>query len=248
MKLTTDLITESVSHINAISDRELVLRDLKIPAIENLGATKDLNDTIDFTNNDLRSLGNFPRLTRLQHLLLANNRISTIEEGMQNSLPNLTTIVLTNNAIQELGDLEPLAPCRKLTYLSLLDNPVTKKQYYRLYVIHKIPSLRVLDFVKIKQERKQAEELFKDQDGNESSLSKSLADAKTKTFEPGEGLGETKTSGHGLSAEEQRTIREALKKATSLDEISRLERLLKAGHVPVEKKPVSTEDDEEEEE
>ena len=34
---------------------------------------------------------------------------------------------------------------------SLLRNPVSAKKYYRLYAIYKIPSLRVLDFQKIKQ-------------------------------------------------------------------------------------------------
>lgn len=34
---------------------------------------------------------------------------------------------------------------------SLLGNPVVAKKNYRYYVIHKIPSLRVLDFNRIKQ-------------------------------------------------------------------------------------------------
>jgi hypothetical protein len=33
----------------------------------------------------------------------------------------------------------------------LLDNLVTKKQHYRLYVISKLPKLKVLDFRKVKQ-------------------------------------------------------------------------------------------------
>lgn len=37
-----------------------------------------------------------------------------------------------------------------LTSLVLIDNPVSKKENYREYVIHKIPSLKVLDFKKIK--------------------------------------------------------------------------------------------------
>ncbi|KAI9316866.1 leucine-rich repeat-domain-containing protein, partial [Dichotomocladium elegans] len=184
MKLTTDLINESVSRINALKDRELVLRDLKIPAIENLGATKDLNDAIDFTNNDLRVLGNFPRMVRLQHLYLTNNRINRIESNLNEFVPNLTTVILNNNTIAELGDLEPLAHCKRLTYLSLIDNPVTKKQYYRLFLIHKLPQLRVLDFNKVKQaERKEAAELFKSSEGQDNALAKSLTDTKTKTFE-----------------------------------------------------------------
>jgi U2 small nuclear ribonucleoprotein A' len=49
-----------------------------------------------------------------------------------------------------LGDLDPLAEFSKLTYLSLLSNPVANKQHYRSYVINKLPSLRVLDFRKVK--------------------------------------------------------------------------------------------------
>lgn len=74
-----------------------------------------------------------------------------IAEGLGEVIPNLETLVLTNNHIQEIGDLDPLAEFPKLTYLSLLSNPVANKQHYRLYVIHKLPSLRVLDFRKVKQ-------------------------------------------------------------------------------------------------
>ena len=34
---------------------------------------------------------------------------------------------------------------------SLLRNPVTNKPHYRLYVINKLPQLKVLDFQRIKQ-------------------------------------------------------------------------------------------------
>lgn len=47
----------------------------KIPQIENMGATLDQFDTIDFSENDLRKLDNFPYLQRLKCLLLNNNRI-----------------------------------------------------------------------------------------------------------------------------------------------------------------------------
>lgn len=52
--------------------------------------------------------------------------------------------------IQELGDLNPLSTLPNLKVLSLLDNPVTKKQHYRKYVIFKIKPLKVLDFQKVK--------------------------------------------------------------------------------------------------
>lgn len=166
-----------------------------------------MNDSIDFINNDLRVLGNFPRLNRLQQLLLNNNRISKIESGLEEHVPNLHTIILTNNALSELGDLEPLISCKQLTHLSVLDNPVTKKPHYRLFVIYKLPQLHVLDFNKVKlTERKEAEQLFRKADGTDNDLAKSITDHKTKTFEPGEGLGEAGQS-HGLTPDEQLKIK-----------------------------------------
>lgn len=65
-------------------------------------------------------------------------------------LPKLHTLVLTNNRLVNLVEIDPLASLPRLQFLSLLDNNVTKKPNYRLYVIHKLKSLRVLDFKKIK--------------------------------------------------------------------------------------------------
>lgn len=78
------------------------------------------------------------------------NYFRRIAEGLGEVIPNLETLILTNNHIQELGDLDPLAELPKLTYLSLLSNPVANKQHYRSYVISKLPNLRVLDFRKVK--------------------------------------------------------------------------------------------------
>jgi len=47
----------------------------KIPVIENLGATLDQFDTIDFSDNDLRKLEGFPLLPRIKSLHFNNNRI-----------------------------------------------------------------------------------------------------------------------------------------------------------------------------
>lgn len=170
-----------------------------------------MNDAIDFTNNDLRVLGNFPRLIRLQHLLLNNNRISKVETGLGQYVPNLHSIILTNNSIHELGDLEPLTELKNLTHLSLLDNPVTKKQYYRLYLIYKLPNLRVLDFNKVKlSEKQEAAALFKGASGADNELVQSITDNKTKTFEPGEGLDQQNSTRHGLTTEEQLKIKASI--------------------------------------
>lgn len=65
-------------------------------------------------------------------------------------MPNLATLVLTNNNIAELGDLEPLKDVKGLQYLSLLGNPVRDKKWYREWLAWRIPNLRVLDFQRIR--------------------------------------------------------------------------------------------------
>ncbi|CAJ0754578.1 5365_t:CDS:2, partial [Entrophospora sp. SA101] len=121
----------------------------------------DLNDAIDLIDNDIRILGNFPLLCRVCTLLLANNRINRLDPQLFEFLPNLTTLVLTNNNIMELPDLQPLNGIKRLQYISLLDNPVTRKQWYRSWVIRKIPSIRVIDFKRVRDmERKEAKKLF----------------------------------------------------------------------------------------
>ncbi|CAG8627937.1 888_t:CDS:2, partial [Paraglomus occultum] len=199
----------------------------------------DQNDTIDITDNDIRVLGNFPLLPRLRRLLLANNRITRIDPQLAEYLPNVNTIVLTNNNISELSELEPLGGLKKLQYLSLLDNPVTRKKHYRSYVIWKVPSVRVLDFKRVRKvEREEAQKLFVTADGSESSLAKSISETAAKTFEPGEGIfpstNKPNVPTHGTTtSEDQNKIREAIKNAKTLDEVARLEKLLQSGQIPL---------------
>ena len=142
VKLTPDIIEGAGQYINPIRDRELDLRGYKIPVIENLGAALDQYDTIDFSDNEVRKLDGFPYMHRVKSLLLNNNRIVRVGEGLELCLPNLNTLILTNNSLQELADLEPLTSLTKLEFLSLLHNPVVTKRNYREYVIHKFPNLR----------------------------------------------------------------------------------------------------------
>jgi U2 small nuclear ribonucleoprotein A' len=86
--------------------------------------------------------------------------------------------VLSSNNLAELADLDALGSFPRLTHLVLSDNPVSKKevsaeiwlrvvaltnelQNYRYWVLWKCPSVRFLDFVKVKEsEREKARELF----------------------------------------------------------------------------------------
>ncbi|KAF8343768.1 leucine-rich repeat-domain-containing protein [Cantharellus anzutake] len=212
-----------------------------IPAIENLGVTRDQHDTIDLTDNAITVLGNIPLSPRLHSLLLANNSIHSIHPSIPTSVPNLTTLTLTNNAFAELGDLEILGKCTKLEYLALLGCPVREKKWYRQWVIFNCRSLRVLDFERIKdKERKAARQLFLTPDNLPTSLHTTLSQTRTAASVNTEGKGTTagnKTfvpgaSGRLMTAEEKNRIREALARATSAEEVKRLEQELREGYLP----------------
>jgi len=224
MKLNYDVIESAESYINPIKDRELDLTGLKISRIENIAVTKDLNDVINFSDNEISKLENFPNMKRLKGIIAINNRISRIDLDLPKSLPNLESLILTNNQIQELGDLDVLGEMKNLKYLSLMDNPVVTKKYYRLFVINRCPSLRMLDFKKVKLvEREEAKKLFNSEQGKE--LQKTLV----KTFEPGEMPKKEARPYQGPSPEEAEKIKEMIKNATTLEEITLLENKLKSG-------------------
>ena len=82
----------------------------------------------------------------MESLLLANNKIVEIEPEFAEMCPKLDSLVLTNNRLSQLSDIDKLATCKSLKRLSLVGNLVTSVPNYRLYVVHKIPSLKVLDF------------------------------------------------------------------------------------------------------
>ena len=80
---------------------------------------------------------------------MSNNYLFRIGSTLGSNLANITTLVLNNNRLASLAEIDHLATLTKLELLSLIDNPITEKPHYRLYAIHKIPSLKMLDFQKV---------------------------------------------------------------------------------------------------
>eukprot|EP00250_Pteridium_aquilinum_P007623 c17294_g2_i1 orf=422-1282(+) len=234
VRLTADLILRSPQYFNAVREREIDLRGNKIAVVENLGATEDQFDSIDLSDNELVKLEGFPYLKRLTTLLVSNNRIARINPNLGGFCPKLQTLVLTNNRLVNLGDLDPLAALANLQTLSLLDNVVTKKAHYRLYVIHKLPKLRLLDFRKVKQrERQEATALF---GSKEAEALKEVAN----TFVPGEIPEETpppeaeEVQQVGPTQEQILAIKAAIASSQTLEEVARLEKALKSGQLPAD--------------
>jgi len=220
-RLTADLILRSPSYLNPLKQRELDLRGNKIAVIENHGENQDQYDCLDLSDNEISKLDNFPLLNRLRTLLASNNQITRIA-SLGESLPQLDTLVLTNNKLCNLSDIDTLEDLDHLRTLSLIDNLVTKKQNYRLYVIHKLPKLTLLDFKKIKQkERAASEKLF-----GTSQKTKGIKDKQE------EHVAKPTVNSSGFTNEEVNAIKAAIKNATSMEEVAELERALSAGHIP----------------
>eukprot|EP00898_Chlorokybus_atmophyticus_P002290 jgi/Chlat1/3061/Chrsp21S03382 len=249
VRISADLIAYSPQYTNPIGERELSLRGNKIAVIENLGGTENQFECIDFSDNEIVKLEGFPLLKRLRSLIVANNRISRISDRLGVFLPSLETLVLANNRFVNLADLDALSSLKSLQRLSLLDNVVCKKPNYRLYVLHRVPSLRLLDFKKVKQkEREEAEKLF---GGEDSEAKLRAAASKQQTFVPGEGVPEAEaaTAAAGAPAvvepaappkptaptpEQLTAIKAAIANAQTLDEVARLEKALKSGQMPTD--------------
>jgi U2 small nuclear ribonucleoprotein A' len=241
VRLTAELIEDSFQYMNPIREYELCLRGYKIGLIENLGTTLNQFDTIDFTDNDIRRLDNFPVLSKIKSLLLSNNKIQNVALNLERFLPHLDNLILTNNNVEDLNEIDQISTIKTLKTLSLLRNPIASLKHYRLYTIFKMPNLRILDFKKIKQkEREDAHSLFKGKKLKKSD--------KPKTFTPGERInqGFIQSNQHNFSNNQfqQQTqrqqpsksdidaIRFAISQAKSIDEIERLNAMLRSGVIP----------------
>ncbi|KAI7353423.1 U2-associated snRNP A [Hortaea werneckii] len=239
MRLTAELINNSLSYLNPLNERELDLRGHKIPSIENLGVAAKDHESIDFTDNDISVLANFPLSPRLQTLLCARNRIASIQPSLSKSLPSLNTLVLTQNNLSELADLDPLQGFMKLTHVSLLDNPVTSKEHYRYYVLWRNPRIRFLDFQKVKDaERNKAQELFGTFDQPTELAQSIIAVRSSKSFSAaaptGDAGGVAKGKGMKITETEKRRFEALVRKAKTLAEVQKLEKMFAEGKLPAE--------------
>ncbi|CAM8939424.1 unnamed protein product [Rhodiola kirilowii] len=234
VRLTADLIWKSPHFFNALKERELDLRGNKIPVIENLGATEDQFDTIDLSDNEIVKLENLPYLNRLGTLLINNNRITRINPNLGEFLPKLHTLVLTNNRLVNLVEIDPLASFPKLQFLSLLDNNITKKPNYRLYVIHKLKALRLLDFKKVKnKERIAAQTLFATEEAEEELKKQST---KVAPIEVVPDVAEEQQAPKPVAPTPEQiiAIKAAIVNSQTLEEVARLEQALNSGQLPAE--------------
>jgi len=153
MRLTPAVVLAAPQSNNCIGKRTLVLRDKGIPAIENLAVVDDSFDVLDLSGNAISLLGDgLPRLNRLSCLYLGCNRITKVQSGIAEALPNLQILILTSNRISTRANLNiaQLSRLKKLEIISLIDNPITNDDNeLALFLLHHIPTLRFINFHRI---------------------------------------------------------------------------------------------------
>ena len=119
-------------------------------------------------------------------------------------------------------------------FQSLFLDSIPERQHYRLYVIHRIPSLKILDYAKITpSERERAKKLANSAAGAamESDVQKE-ATLATKTFTPGEGESSGETFATNFTPEQKEMIRQMVANANSPAEIDEIERSVRRGVFP----------------
>ncbi|KAJ7071496.1 leucine-rich repeat-domain-containing protein [Mycena amicta] len=172
-------------------------------------------------------------------LAQANSFINPIKER-QLDLRGYKIPTIENLGVTRLGDLEPLKELRKLKYLSLLGNPVREKKWYREWLAWRIPGLRVLDFQRIRdKERQTAKALFLTADNLPTALATTISStvstqsskALVTTDEPKPAPMPGK-AGRLMSKEDAEKVKAAIAKASSMEEVRRLERSLREGYMP----------------
>jgi len=130
MRITADLLAQAEVRTNPNQDREMVLRELGIRAIENMSSVPTFDFvSLDLTNNRISALENFARFAQITHLYCAGNLIERIDpNNLRTNLPNLVSLTLSYNRITSLAQVGNIASaCLKQEFLSLSGNPVTRK-------------------------------------------------------------------------------------------------------------------------
>ncbi|XP_064634984.1 leucine-rich repeat-containing protein 72-like [Lineus longissimus] len=157
-------------------------------------SNKELNDVSDLSRfknlqrlwlsgNKLRRIKCLQTNFRITELYLQNNQLVEIT-GALHHLDNLQTLMLHNNQLTKLERvIKELNKMQDLKVLNLFNNPVAQESEYRLYTIHHIPSLELLDRHEVlTSERVRAKKLY---DQVNESVRDTIAFGRRTAGDPG---------------------------------------------------------------
>lgn len=146
---------------------------------------------LSIANIGVSSLEQFPRLRNLEKLILSDNRIAGgLEFLVEAGLDSLRDLDLSNNRIQYIEDLAPLAQL-KVVSLDLYECPVTRVKDYRSRVFGLIKSLKYLDKMDAEEnERPESDEEEDEEDDDEDDPGSGEIDGEDRPFRTNNGHSE----------------------------------------------------------
>lgn len=211
MKLTNTIIEDANIILNPEKQLTIQLRNRNLTNVDELDLTEDKYSVIDLSNNQLIEVISLSKLYKLEVLLLNNNHeLSSIDPQ---SFPKLSSLSLASTNFK-LASIKNFSEFKNLKSLVLIDSPLASLENYRLIIIHLIPSLLVLDFNKISNtEREKSKQLYGTLDSG-SSAAKELFSKRT-----------------GLTSAEKKALAQRLTSTNDINEIERIETLLKSNTV-----------------
>ncbi|XP_060557089.1 leucine-rich repeat-containing protein 72-like isoform X1 [Ruditapes philippinarum] len=106
--------------------------------------------------NRLRDISCLDNNFQLAELYLQNNQLTDIA-GVLQHLTSLKVLMLHNNQLTKLDKVvKEFNKMQCLKILNLFNNPVAQEPDYRLYVIHSVPSVELLDRQEVLKSEKEA--------------------------------------------------------------------------------------------
>ena len=98
---------------------------------------------LDFYGNDFSNIDIISKMKSLKVISLSSNKVSSLKPFKD--LPNLKELFLRDNIIENVEEIDYLKSCNKLNALWLEENPVCKKDDYKLHLVKTLPNLKKLD-------------------------------------------------------------------------------------------------------
>jgi len=143
------LINQQISGKSPSKVQSLVLTNFPEKTIKDIsGISESYINLYTLTIKDagITNLKGLPKLPKLKHLNLESNQLDGEDlESLIENCPKLTELNLSENPIQELSKLEPLAKLENLVSLELTGTAISKLDDYATKVFEILPNLSQLD-------------------------------------------------------------------------------------------------------
>lgn len=123
--------------------RSLHLSNNEIVKIEGINTMQHLRE-LSMSKNKIKHVDDdaFMGLTSLRELSMEENGLKTLTNF--HCLAFLHTLHLTGNRLQDFTEIDKLMHTRTLLEISITNNPLARKAFYRVSIIKRLQSLQVL--------------------------------------------------------------------------------------------------------